>query len=220
MGRDVQVAMRSSAAVLLTFLLAVAACGGGNGSSPGDGGDMDVNPGDSTVPRDGPADAPSDAPPVLGAQIDRAGRAGINTLLDHAFDTNGATRGAATDAYNADGVQAHWSTYVPALAASLAVYDGLDGTCGNQMLYTPGTGYTPLATLLADDRLYVDTRLPACAQYFALERGAPDCGGRTPAENVVDDTYAILAGGTGLTNGIAAPASPPTAAFPYLAAPH
>jgi hypothetical protein len=231
--------MRAAAIVLLPAVLTAAmaaalatACGGGGGggSSPGDGGATDANPGDSTLADGGgdagdagAADAAPDAPPKLGTQIDRAGRPGINPWLDHVFDTNGATRGAANDAYNADGVPAHWPTYAPALAASLAVYDGLDTTCGNQMLYTPAAGYAPFSALLADDQLYLDTAQTTCAQYFAVELGAKDCGGRTPGENTVDDTYNLLAGSypaTPLTNGIKTPASPPAAAFPYFAAPH
>ena len=57
-----------------------------------------------------------------------------------------------------------------------------------------------------------------------------DCGGRTPAENTLDVTYNVLAGTLTpatlpanpgpATNGITAPASPPSATFPYLATPH
>ena len=214
---------------LLALLLPLAiACGGGGsgGSSPGDGGG-DAGPIDATMPDGGDGggvrDAAPDAPPVLGTQIDRAGRAGVNSLLDHVFDPNGATRGAATDAYNADGKPAHWATYAPALAASLAVYDGLDTTCGNQKLYSASTSYTPLATLLTDDQLYLDATQATCAQYLAVELGAKDCGGRTPAENTVDVTYNLLAGtypATSITNGVTAAASPASTAFPYLAAPH
>jgi hypothetical protein len=210
---------------LLWFPLAAACGDGSGGSSPGDGGD--AGPIDATTPDGGDGggvrDAAPDAPPVLGTQIDRAGRAGVNSLLDHVFDPNGAMRGAATDAYNADGKPAHWSTYAPALAASLAVYDGLDTTCGNQKLYSASTSYTPLATLLTDDQLYLDTTQAACAQYLAVELGAKDCGGRTPAENTVDVTYNLLAGtypATTITNGVTAAASPASTTFPYLAAPH
>jgi hypothetical protein len=219
--------MRAAAIVLLL----TSACESGGGATPGDGGGTDTGGGGDSTLSDGSSeagdagalDAAPDAPPKLGAQIDRAGRPGINSLLDHVFDTNGATRGTATDTYNADGVPAHWPTYAPALATSLAVYDGLDTKCGNQTLYTPDAGYTPFAALLADDRLYLDTTQTTCAQYFAVELGVKDCGGRTLGENTIDATYNLLAGtypANTLTNGVTTPASAPATAFPYLAAPH
>jgi hypothetical protein len=166
-------------------------------------------------------------PPALGRQVDRLGRPAISLTLVDTLDTNATARGAAKDAYNADVTPAHWTTYAPELASSLAVYDALDGVCGNQAAFTPSTGYASLASLLADDVLWLDTSRSNCAQYLAVEQqalGMPastDCGGRTLTENVMDSTYALLAGPAAtVTNGIGAPASAPVTTFPYLAAPH
>lgn len=177
------------------------------------------------------------APPALGTQIDRMGRPAINTALDHVFDPNAATKGAAKDAYNADSVPSHWSTYVPEFEANLAIYDGLDTTCGNQPGYGAlgNPGYATLATVLSGDALWLNTANSTCQQYLGVELAVlgvtnTDCGGRTPSENVIDLTYNIVAGtvtpGTlpgnpgPVTNGITAPASPPSSTFPYLATPH
>jgi hypothetical protein len=143
------------------------------------------------------------------------------------LDTNATARGAAKDSYNADVAPAHWATYVPELESSLAVYDALDGVCGNQAAYTPSSGYETLAGLLADDLLWIDTSRSTCTQYLAVEMpalGMPasdDCGGRTLVENVMDTTYSLVAGPAAMVNnGITSPASAPGTTFPYLAAPH
>ena len=51
--------------------------------------------------------------------------------------------------------------FVPVIARSLALYDGYDGHCGNQLMVDqaapPAQRYLPLAKLLADDRLWVDS---------------------------------------------------------------
>ncbi len=166
-------------------------------------------------------------PPSLGTQVDRLGRPAINMMLVHTLDTNATTRGAAKDAYNADVTPAHWATYAPELSSSLATYDALDGVCGNQAAFTPASGYAALAGLLANDVLWVDTSRSTCAQYLAVEApalGQPastDCGGRTLTEDVMDSTYALVAGPAAtITSGVTAPASAPGGMFPYLAAPH
>lgn len=173
--------------------------------------------------------------PVLGAQIDRMGRPAINTALNHTFDPACTTASCpAKDAYNADNVITHWPSYVPQFEANLAVYDGLDGTCGNQAGFG-ASGYATLATVLADDRLWVDTANTTCQQYLGVEFAAlgvsnSDCGGRAPNENVIDLTFNAVAGTLNLaglpsnpgpvTNGITAPASPASTTFPYLQPPH
>jgi hypothetical protein len=166
-------------------------------------------------------------PPALGTQVDRLGRPAINMMLVHTLDTNATARGAAKDAYNADVAPAHWATYAPELSTSLATYDALDGVCGNQPAFTPAADYATLAGLLADDVLWVDTSSSTCTQYLAVEApalGQPastDCGGRTLVENVMDSTYALVAGPAALvTNGVTSPSSAPAPTFPYLAAPH
>ena len=178
------------------------------------------------------------APPALGTQVDRMGRPAINTALTGTFDPTCTLASCpAKDTYNADSTPSHWATYIPAFASNLAIYDGLDGNCTNQPAYnTPaGSGYPTLAGVLSGDTLWVNTANSTCQQYLGVEFGYlgisnTDCGGRTPAENVIDLTYNIVAGTLAIgtlpanpgpvTNGITAPASPPSATFPYLAAPH
>lgn len=77
------------------------------------------------------ADCP--AAPALGTQMDRMGRAAVNTVLNHGFDGNAATAGPAKDAYNADTMASMWATtYAPEFMKNLAVIDALDtGYCGN-----------------------------------------------------------------------------------------
>ncbi|MBV9948530.1 MAG: DUF4331 family protein [Myxococcales bacterium] len=183
---------------------------------------------DTGTPNGGDAGPP---PPALGTQIDRFGRPLVDTALNHVFDTNATTANAAKNAYNADTMIANWKNYAPEFAANLAVYDALDGICGNT---TPATGL--LSQVLTQDALWIDTSTTTCNQYLAVELkavgaiAATDCGGRTLTENVLDITYNAVAGtlnpadggpgGGPITNGITAPASPPTMTFPFLAAPH
>ena len=119
----------------------------------------------------------------------------------------------------------------PALAASLGVYDGLDGTCGNALGYgaAGAAGYAGFASILASDALWVDTSATTCASYLAVERkflGATvdDCGGWTPAESAMDVMYGAatgtLGGGAPIANGVSAPAKPASSAFPFLAQPY
>jgi hypothetical protein len=174
--------------------------------------------------------------PVLGTQIDRMGRPAINTALNHTFDPACTTTSCpAKDEYNADDVITHWPSYVPQFEGNLAIYDGLDGNCGNQAGFAAATGYATLAGVLADDRLWVNTAAATCQQYLALEFNAlgvtnTDCGGRTPNESAIDLTFNVVAGMLNvaglpsnpgpLTNGIKAPSAPAGTTFPYLQPPH
>jgi hypothetical protein len=171
-------------------------------------------------------------PPALGVQIDRIGRPAINTALDHAFDGNTTTAGAAKDAYNADSDPAQWvGNHAAELAQSLAILDALDGTCGNQLAYAAppsATSYTALAGALADDRLWLNTAGTTCLQYLAVEvdalgvKTSSDCGGRALAYDVVDTTYSVVASGalSGLGDGVSTNDVPFLTTFPYLAPPH
>jgi hypothetical protein len=163
-----------------------------------------------------------DGPPPLGARVyDRVGRAAINTALIGLAAPLGA-RGALQDRYNRSDA-GDWSEYETELAANLAIYDALDGTCGNQLLAgtnaAPGR-YDALARVLVDDRLYVDTSAGVCNQYFAVELGiAGDCGGRTPGYDVIDVTYSALAVGatSGVPDGVDSDRAPLPDEFPYFA---
>lgn len=183
----------------------------------------------------GPGDMPSvdmsgdPAPPVIGAQLDRAGRPLINTILTNPFDltltgTGADTKARMQDAYNASVDPAGWVTKYgarPWVPDALAFWDGMDGTCGNQ--YTPLTGtlYTTLGNILAFDALLIDTTKTVCNRYLALETGdLTNCGGRQPDlsgtsmygtvtfnNNVIDTTINLLIGiptlqASVLSNGI------------------
>jgi hypothetical protein len=191
--------------------------------------------------------------PALGTQMDRLGRPAINTALNHGFDKTTAA-GTAKDAYNADGSPGGWgAANIAAFKTSLGIIDALDGTCGNQALYNgvPSGGgaatadsYTTLATVLANDQLFVDTTLNACeiptshANYLAVELNyilptvVPliTCGGRAPTNDVIDATYTAAAVGiTGFSmtdftaavkDNVGPHADVSNDTFPFLGAPH
>ena len=211
---------------------------GGTDSGPADTGNPDVNKSDA-------GDAGFPAPPALKTQIDRMGRPAINTALNHVFDSDAGSAGAAKDTYNADKTIAGWSTaYAPEFMKNLPVFDALDsfvdgGGCGNQAAYgkvTTPSPYAALAGLAADDQLYMDTSKSTCKQYLGVELNAinllpnSDCGGRTLTEDVIDSTYGAVSGAFGVndagvlvsaaTDGIGPVASKTSGTtFPYLAAP-
>jgi hypothetical protein len=187
-------------------------------------------------------------PPALGAQIDRMGRAGVNTALTDPFwDTSGdgmtgrAAHTAKQDAYNRTSDPARFGESVADIKKALAVYDSLDQdivapapACGNQLAFGAlgMPDYTLLATVLADDQLYVNLSKGTCQGYLAVEAATlglanDDCGGRTPLYNTIDITYAALANATLLgmsplpnLNGVARDDGAHTSdAFPFFAAP-
>jgi hypothetical protein len=113
-------------------------------------------------------------------------------------------------------------------------YDRYDGKCGNQLLADksaiPPKRYRSLATLLADDRLWVDSASSSCTQLFAVEmastwrekRYRSDCGGRTPNYDAVNIYRSLLATGTttGVDDGVHRDEVAHSASvFPFLAAP-
>jgi len=136
------------------------------------------------------------APPKIGAtQIDRMGRPTINTALNHTFDNNAMTKGAAKDTYNADTDPTKWGGYKAEFAKNLAILDSLDTVCGNQILAgaMPVAGrYDTLAGALTNDVLYIKTDAAACTTFLAVEANATmllantDCGGRKLTYDVVD----------------------------------
>ncbi len=206
-----------SAIVVLVAVMLLAGCGESHSSSP------TTNP----------------PPPAVSVnQIDRMGRAGVNTALTNPFfDPSVASQeemhGAIQDEYNGATNPAQWSTMFAAeIAGNLAVLDGLDRICGNQLLAgsaaTAGR-YNTLAGILADDQLYVNTASGTCNQYLAVEANAVgitnnDCGGRTPLEDTIDTTYSLLAAGalSGVGDGVAADGDGRASltAFPFLDRPN
>lgn len=214
-------------------------CGDDDSATPSpDGGPSSSSGGSSGGSSGATTDAPSSPPkPTLGAQIDRMGRPGVNTALQQTFAPDG-TRQPAQNAYNADSDKAGWvAKYKANFAASLAIYDGVDTECGNQAFAAlPDAGadgsaekYGTLASVLADDRLWLDTSAAACADvYLGVELNATgavvntDCGGRTLKADVIKTTYTALA--TTLASPVddrieAVPAKTNGTTFPYLSAP-
>jgi len=123
--------------------------------------------------------------------------------------------------------------FAPEMEKTLGLYDGFDGKCGNQLLAgkLAGAGrYRQLATLLADDRLWVNSASKVCTQFFAVELAqltgqralANDCGGRTPTYSAANVYRSLLANGesAGIDDGLTRDANDHSAsAFPFLAAP-
>lgn len=194
----------------------------GSGGAGGEGGGTGGSGGASDPP-----------PPALGAQIERMGRPAINTALNHTFDGDTTTKDAAKDAWNLASDPTQWGTsFAGEVAANLAILDSLDTVCGNQPLAGPNadaTRYATLAGALADDRLWVNTKGTTCSIYLAVEADAAlgvtndDCGGRTLAYDVIDQSYSILAAGdlTGsVGDSVDADADTMGTTFPYLAAPY
>lgn len=170
---------------------------------------------------------PPPAPPTLGAQVDRAGRAAITTALISPFD-NTTTKDADRDTYN-QASKDDWAQFSSKIGASLAAYDGLDGSCGNQILAqlteTGPARYATLSNVLTDDRVYLASSQGACSQYLAVELQVTnllpntDCGGRTPLYDTIDTSYTALVNdlSVGVTDGVPADnVVSSIAAFPFL----
>ena len=170
------------------------------------------------------------AAPTLGTTIvDRMGRAAVNTALTNPFDTvSGSSPNAIKDLYNSVVDPTMWSPMFKGyIQSNLAIFDGLDTVCGNQFIADASTPrYATLASVLVDDQLYLNTASGTCQIYLGVEANAvnaipnTDCGGRTPLENTLDETYSLLAIGmpSGVTNGITMDADHTASltAFPFL----
>jgi len=232
--------MKTMTLSLFVALLApLAGCGDDTNVTQMDGSTPDLT---MATPPDMTMTGPP-AAPTLGAQIDRMGRPAINTALTDPFWNDGVQtidmHHAKQDAYNAASDPTMWaSTMVGGKAvlaifkSSLAVFDGLDNTCGNQAAFGGplGAAYTTLATVLADDELYLDSSQTTCATYLGVElktlgANVTDCGGRTLTESTIDETYNLLALGTptgAVTSGITSDVdgSPSNTTFPFLGAPN
>jgi hypothetical protein len=97
--------------------------------------------------------------------------------------------------------------FIPEIQKGLALYDSLDGQCGNQLLANrkaSANRYHALASLLADDRLWVNSGSRQCTQLFAVELAAlthqggfsNDCGGRSPNYDAANIWRSLLVDGT------------------------
>lgn len=236
--------------LLASSIVAVAAiqgCGGDTGtastststgsdttssSTTGAGGETSTTSSGTTATSGGTGgSAPQPNPPKLGTQIDRFGRPAINTALNHTFDVEPA-KGMGKDAYNKEADPSKWAALAGAeFSKNLAIFDGLDTICGNQLLAGPTATagrYATLAGALSNDRVYVNLAAATCTTYLAVEADATglnpnmDCGGRKLDYDVIDASYSALAKGafTGVGDGITADADTKGTAFPYLTAPH
>jgi hypothetical protein len=165
-----------------------------------------------------------------GKQVDRMGRPLTgNAMLAPLAQDDVSDR--LKEDYNA-ATPTGADRFVPEIEKTLALYDGFDAQCGNGLLALPEPDqrYRPLARLLADDRLWVDSRFGVCSQFMAVERAAlrdergaaEDCGGRTPLIDAIDVYRSLLVGGqaTGITDGVDADERDHShSRFPFLAAP-
>ena len=150
------------------------------------------------------------------------GRPAVNTALNHTFDPNDTTKGAAKDAYNADNAQAGWAKYTPEHAGNLALFDGLDDGLRQPVPREPGrrrqdsdqpdksTARSPASRRTTASG---STRQPPAATTYLAVEGTyaataglipsaltmpNDCGGRTLSYDVIDITYsAVATGGIG-----------------------
>lgn len=116
---------------------------------------------------------------------------------------------------------------------ALGLYDGFDGKCGNQLLAGKSASagrYRQLATLLADDRLWINSASKVCTHFFAVELAqltgqhafANDCGGRSPTYSAANIYRSLLATGKpeGIDDGLTRDEHDhSSSAFPFLAAP-
>ena len=105
----------------------------------------------------------------------------------------------------------------------------------NDVMITGVQTYGTLASITADDRLWLNTAGTSCTTYLAVEANYAataglipmtfkntDCGGRALPYDVIDITYSVVSIGNvaGVTDGVSADATKTAAtAFPYLAAP-
>jgi hypothetical protein len=170
---------------------------------------------------------------LAGRPLDRMARPFVgNTLLGASpFSTDDAS-GVQRQEYN-QALPSTSARFVAPLEKSLAFQDSLDGQCGNQVLAATEESparYRALASLFADDRLWVNSASSVCTQFFAVELAnlagrkefGGDCGGRSPTYDTSNVWRSLLIAGTtsGVTDGLRQDEHPPSAsAFPFLAPP-
>lgn len=188
---------------------------------------------DVYVPGEDGGDATVVPEATLGAgNVDRDGHPLVTILL---------VPGSLQDEYNE---QASFEQNVPrtledALESRLVALDTLVlGDAGADPVDwpVPDGGTHPLLPLFVTDVLLVDTSLSCSAadggyvkSYLDIDREAylgasphTTCGGRTPNEDVVDETLTLVVtnGRVPVTQGVAGPTQLATTTFPYLAPPN
>ncbi len=130
---------------------------------------------------------------LRNGQIDRMGRPAINTALINLLESTGLK-----DQYNFNNDPSTWAQqFQSEMAANLAALDTLDGVTGNALLDA-----NTLASVLVNDRLLINTSIADCDAYLAVELGVEgQCGGRTLARDVIDDTFGAVVG-PGVSDGV------------------
>jgi hypothetical protein len=173
------------------------------------------------------------AAPALGVQIERTGRPLIKNGLVGGPLAPDSVSSRRKEKYNRV-ARTGWAQFSVNIAETLGLYDAFDGDCGNQWLADSKTDravrYEPLATLLADDRLWVNSASTVCTQFLGVERTAfatrgalsGDCGGRMPHYDASNIFRSLLTNGTavGVDDGLKRDDKlHSTTEFPFLAAP-
>lgn len=171
--------------------------------------------------------------PKLGEQIERTARPLIKNGLvggPLAPDSESDQRKEAYNRVARDG----WAKFSSDIQKTLGFYDAFDGKCGNQWLASAkgeaSHRYDRLAKVLADDRVWVNSRSRVCTQFLAVEftyfqtPGAlsNECGGRTPNYDASNIFRSLLMNGT-MNGGVDGldhdDRVHSTTDFPFLAAP-
>jgi hypothetical protein len=165
-------------------------------------------------------------------QVDRAARPLTGNALLGTLSSE-AVSNALKEQYNAT-TPAEGSRFIGEIEKGLALYDGFDGACGNQLLADSRAAsvdrYRAMATLLADDRIWMNSKSTVCTQLFAVELASRagrsewggDCGGRSPNYDAANVYRSVLADGTStsINDGLHADERTHSATvFPFLAAP-
>ncbi len=184
------------------------------------------------VTRGGPMLAIWAATASAGEQVDRVARPLTGNALLATFGT--PEEAAATKVEWNRSMPADGARFAEEIAKNAALYDAFDGQCGNGFLFdreaSHAARYRKLARLLADDRLWLNSRSGTCAQLFAVERAAladegdlqDDCGGRTITDNSLRTYRSLLVNGTafGVSDGLEGDEKAHSLTeFPFLAAP-
>jgi hypothetical protein len=181
------------------------------------------------------ADTPAKSPslPRLGEQIERTARPLIKNGLVGGPLAPDAISNQRKENYNRV-ARTDWVRFAPYIRQTLGLYDGFDGRCGDQWLADAKTQgpmrYQALAKVLADDRVWVNSKSTVCTQFLAVEftefktAGAlsNDCGGRTPNYDASNIFRSLLTNGTttGVDDGLKRDDKVhSTTDFPFLAAP-
>ncbi len=107
-------------------------------------------------------------------QIDRMGRPLTGNALLGSFSDE-ETSDRLKERYNS-ATPATGAEFIAEMERTLGIYDGFDGKCGNQLLAdakaTSPARYRSLATVLADDRLWVNSESTICGEFFSVELAA------------------------------------------------